>query len=230
MLNTDEVLFMQHPPGYKAPNAGAQVLRLIKMLYGLKQSGQCWYQKLTPIFSSLGFKRYAVDQAVFFKSNQKAKELTVIAVHVDDCTIAATNSHLVDTLKAGMHQHVEVTDLRELHWMLSIEIHCDRDTGTVHLSQCAYIELILCCYNLGDLKPMSTLMDTQVQLTSEQALQSAAEFAAMRDVPYHKAVGALNWATLATCPDIAFAVATVARFTTSPDQLIGRLSSTSTAI
>ena len=196
VLNADEVLFMQHPPGYKAPDAGARVLRLVKTLYSLKQSGRRWYQKLTSIFSSLGFNRCAVDQAVFFKSNQKTKELTVVAVHVDDCTIAATNSRLVDALKAGMRQHVEVTDLGELHWMLGIEIRHDRDAGTVHLSQCAYIESILRRYNLGDLKPMSTPMDTQVRLTSEQAPQSAAEFAAMRNVPYREAVGALNWAAL----------------------------------
>ena len=216
VLNADEVLFMQHPPGYKAPDAGTRVLRLVKTLYGLKQSGRHWYQKLTSIFSSLGFNRCAVDQAVFFKSNLKAKELTVVAVHVDDCTIAATNSCLIDDLKAGMRQHVEVTDLRELHWMLGIEIRHDRDAGTVHLSQHAYIESILRRYNLGDLKPMSTPMDTQVRLTSEQAPQSAAEFAAMRDVPYHEAVGVLNWAALATRPDIAFVVATVARFATKP--------------
>ena len=38
----------------------------------------------------------------------------------------------------------------------------------------------------------------------------------MRDVPYREAVGALNWAALATRPDIAFAVATVARFAANP--------------
>ena len=38
----------------------------------------------------------------------------------------------------------------------------------------------------------------------------------MRDVPYREAVGALNWAALATRPDIAFAVATVACFSANP--------------
>ena len=38
----------------------------------------------------------------------------------------------------------------------------------------------------------------------------------MRDVPYREAVGVLNWATLATRLDIAFAVATVARFAANP--------------
>jgi hypothetical protein len=59
-------------------------------------------------------------------------------------------------------------------------------------------------------------MDTQIRLTSEQAPKSAAEFAAMRDVPYREAFGALNWAALATHLDIAFAVATVARFAANP--------------
>jgi len=38
----------------------------------------------------------------------------------------------------------------------------------------------------------------------------------MHNVPYHKAVGALNWAVLAMCPDIAFAVAMVASFAANP--------------
>ncbi len=38
----------------------------------------------------------------------------------------------------------------------------------------------------------------------------------MHDVPYRKAVSALNWAALATRPDIAFAVTTVAWFSANP--------------
>jgi hypothetical protein len=59
-------------------------------------------------------------------------------------------------------------------------------------------------------------MDPAIRLTSEQAPATAAEHAIMRDKPYREAVGALNWATLATRPDIAFAVSTVARFAANP--------------
>jgi hypothetical protein len=48
---------------------------------------------------------------------------------------------------------------------------------------------------------------------SEQAPQSVAEFVAMCNM---SAIGALNWVALATQPDIAVAVATVARFAASP--------------
>ena len=66
------------------------------------------------------------------------------------------------------------------------------------------------------MKPVSTPFDMQVWLTLEQTLSDAAEFAVMRNVPYCKAVGALNWAALAMCPGIAFAVSTVARFSVNP--------------
>ena len=38
----------------------------------------------------------------------------------------------------------------------------------------------------------------------------------MCNVPYCEAIGMLNWAMLATCLDITFTVATMARFTVNP--------------
>ena len=121
-LNDNEVLYMHHPPSYKPRDAGTRVLCLKKTLYGLKQSGRRWYQKLSSIFESLNFKKCSVDQAMFYKADKTKNEVTVVAVHVDDCTIAASNLHLIEEFKAGLCKHVEVTDLGELHWMLGVEI------------------------------------------------------------------------------------------------------------
>jgi transposase InsO family protein len=214
-LTADEVLYMRHPPGYREDTSG-RVLRLLKSLYGLKQAGRRWYQKFVSILGSLGFSQCKVDQAVFYKHSKSPTVLIVIAVHVDDCTIAANNSAAVNALKAGLRKHVEVTDLGELHWMLGIEVRRDRAAGTIHLGQRSYIDSILRRFGFDDVKPVSTPFDTQVRLTLEQAPVDAVEFAVMRDVPYREAVGALNWAALATRPDIAFAVATVARFLANP--------------
>ena len=109
-LTAEEVLYMRHPPGYHEDDSG-RVLRLRKSLYGLKQAGRRWYQKFTQILSSLGFQQCKVDQAVFYKHTKAPRAIIVIAVHVDDCAIAASSAVAVDALKAGLRKHVEVTDL-----------------------------------------------------------------------------------------------------------------------
>ncbi len=216
MLRKDEVLYMQQPPRYPAPGTGKCILRLQKALYGLKQARHRWYQTFSTILSTLSFTQCSIDQAVYHKMNAAACKLTVIVVHVDDCTIAASTPHLVDDLKAGLSKHVEVTDLGELHWMLGIEVKHDQAAGTIHLSQQAYIDTILKCFNLTNAKPLSTPMDVQARLTSEQAPASAAKFVTMHDVPYCEAVGTLNWAALTMRPNILFAVSTMARFASNP--------------
>jgi hypothetical protein len=60
-LNDNEVLYMHHPPGYKPRDTGTHVLCLRKTLYGLKQSGRHWYQKLSSIFNSLKFSKCSVN-------------------------------------------------------------------------------------------------------------------------------------------------------------------------
>ena len=45
---------------------------------------------------------------------------------------------------------------------------------------------------------------------------SMAKHVVMNNMPYHKAINTLNWAVLATCLDIVFTAATVARFAANP--------------
>jgi len=55
-LTENENIFMKQPPSYPAPNSSRKVCHLLKTLYGLKQSGHRWYQKLVEILvKHLGF-------------------------------------------------------------------------------------------------------------------------------------------------------------------------------
>jgi hypothetical protein len=66
------------------------------------------------------FTRCDVDQVVFFRQN--SHELTAVLVHVDDCTIATLSANLISSFKENISDHVEITNLGELHWLLGIEI------------------------------------------------------------------------------------------------------------
>jgi hypothetical protein len=93
---------------------------------------------------------------------------------------------------------VDITDLGALHWILGIEVKRIREERKILLSQCSYIDSILHHYGLDDLKPTSTPMDLNAQLTSAQSPTTSDDITKMRDVPYHEAIGSLMYASLGT--------------------------------
>jgi transposase InsO family protein len=215
VLTDNEVIYMRQPPGYPYPNSGGQVLRLQKTIYGLKQSGRRWYQRLTDICrETMGLTRCNVDQAVFYRRD--ANSLIVMAVHVDDCTIAARPAEVVIELKEKLGTRVEVTDLGELHWLLGIEIARDRDARTIRLTQRQYIDDIIRRYGCHNERPLSLPMGTNMRLSSDQSPKTPEDIAAMRNIPYRQAIGSLMYASLATRPDITFAVTRLSKFLQNP--------------
>ena len=164
-LTKREVIYMQQPPRYHTTSNRGLVCCLRKTLYGLKQSGHHWYQKLVEIMMThLKFSRDDVDQAVFFRREEKS--VIVVLVHVNDCTITASSMALIKDFKARTSHHVEITDLGELHWLLGIEVKHDLKCRTIHLTQRSYLDSILRRYGFQDLRPVSIPMDTNIRLTT----------------------------------------------------------------
>ena len=217
-LTSDEVIFMKQAPSYEeaGDEEGVKVYRLKKSLYGLKQAGYRWYQKLVEIMTKLGFKRCEGDQAVFYRCCESTGVMIIVLVHVDDCTIVGKSQKLVDRFKAEIKKHVNIMDMGDLHWILGIEVHRIREEKKLLLSQKAYIKSILRCYRFEDLKPTSTPMDPASRLIMIQSPATTEEYAAMKHVPYHEAVGSLTYATLGTHPDICYTVQTVSKFNNKP--------------
>ena len=88
-LTENEVIFMKQAPGYEevGEDGVVKVLRLWKSLYGLKQAGRRWYQKLVAIMTKLGFLLCEGDQAVFYRRCERTHVLIVMLVHIDDCSM-----------------------------------------------------------------------------------------------------------------------------------------------
>jgi hypothetical protein len=75
-LDDGEIIYMKEPPGFaesESGDGGGWLLRLLRPLYGLKQSGRKWYEKFSRIMTEeLGFTRCDIDQGVFFKRSEMA--------------------------------------------------------------------------------------------------------------------------------------------------------------
>src|SRR5713226_10774610 len=118
----------------------------------------------------MGFHHCNVNQAVFFK--RLCDQLTIVAVHVDDCTIAASSKALIDKFKSNLKKCIEVTDLGELHWLLGIEVKHNHMHQLLHLSQHSYVTAILHCFNLEDTCPLSMPMDPNIRYSTAQSPQT----------------------------------------------------------
>ena len=86
----------------------------------------------------------------------------------------------------------------ELHWLLGIKVKRDQEACTISLSQHSYTDSIFCHFSFKDLKPITTPMDPNVKLSTAQSPSTSAQYAAMQNIPYCKAVGVLMYMTLET--------------------------------
>jgi hypothetical protein len=159
-------------------------------------------------------KRCSVDQAVFYR--KEGNDLIVMAVHVDDCTIATSSMELMGQVKLKISSRVQVVDMGPIHWMLGLEVTRNRESRTISLSQSSYINSIIRRFHFDDLKPVSTPMEPHANLSIDQCPKTPEERAGMKHIQYRECVGSLMYAALGTRPDITFAVAKLSKFLHNP--------------
>ncbi|KAJ3475523.1 hypothetical protein NLI96_g11784 [Meripilus lineatus] len=215
-MEEGEEIYMRPPPGVKPEGIlPGQVMKLLVCIYGLKQAGRRWYKKVQSIMKKIGLTRSNFDHAVFFRLLSNGG-LIAISLHVDDATGIAPNRKLLTELKDRIKAEVECVDSGDLSWMLGIEIKRDRSARTISFSQHAYLDQILARYGFVDLRPLVTPVDPHVTLDTSQCATTPSDIDFMRDKPYREALGALMYASVATRPDITYAVSSLARFSQNP--------------
>jgi hypothetical protein len=213
-LGEGEEIFMQPPPGYAG--AAGTVKKLHKSLYGLKQAGRKWYDALCRALADLGFRVSNADPGVF--NAQVEGNTLILAVHVDDCILTGSSGTLIARYKRELHAKYALTDLGPVHWLLGIKIIRDRAARTISLSQTSYIDTILSRFSLSSASPYSVPMSPSTSLSKQDAPSNPTEAAHMRKVPYREAIGSLMYASVATRPDITFAVSTLSQFLENPGE------------
>ena len=67
-------------------------IKFQKSLYGLKQSGRMWYNRLSEFLLKEGYKNDPICPCVFMK--RSGSEFVIIAVYVDDLNLIGTPEEL----------------------------------------------------------------------------------------------------------------------------------------
>ena len=116
-LNED--IYMKPPPGLILSDL-TKVLKLKKLLYGLKQASSQWHAKLSTALRSRGYIQSKNDYSLFYKA--MGKSIIFVAVYVDDILLTGNHLEEMHDLKAYLHSTFKIKDLGSLHYFLGIEI------------------------------------------------------------------------------------------------------------
>ena len=191
------------------------VCKLFKSLYRLKQAGRKWYNALCKALADIGFNWSEADPAVFYVCEDK--NITILACHVNNCMITGNSQVLIQSYKDKLKEKYSLTDLGATNWLLGIKITRDLEAQSISLSQSLYIyQLHSYMIQLHRCQTICNTYGPIYLLTKDQSPQTSEEITNMHKVPYHKAIGLLNYCAVAMQPDIAFPVSLLAQFMENP--------------
>nr|GFB37490.1 zinc finger, CCHC-type [Tanacetum cinerariifolium] len=204
----EKVYMMKQPEGFVMSGNEHKVCKLVKSLYGFKQTPKQWHQKFDEVVLSSGFHLNQSDKCVYSKFDDSGKGV-IICLYVDDMLIFGTDQNQVDKTKKFLSSGFLMKDLEEANIILCIKIKCE-NKGIV-ITQSHYIEKILKKFNRKDCSPVSTPMDLVEKLKPNTRKP-------IDQLEYSRAIGCLMYAMTSTRPDIAYAIGRLSRFTSNPSR------------
>ncbi len=190
-----EEIYMEAPPSFDIPES--MVLCLLKVVYGTKQGGHIWYKHIHVTLESMGYTHLELDHVVFICIIDGA--ISIISLYVNDVTMLCKSLKTINQDKEALKRSYQMTDLGEISWILGIQVTCNRDKGTIAMSQEKFIKEILNCFKKSQIWPISTPTLLNEHLTKLSAPEINAK-------SYQSIVGALMYPMLSTHPDLAYTV------------------------
>lgn len=134
----NEEVYMSLPKGI-APSYPNQVSKLLKSLYGLKQSCRQWFAKLSIVFLSNNFKQCPVDHSLII--HQYPNSFIALLIYVDDHLIVDNNVEIIQHIKSTLQDYFHIKDLCPLKYFLGLEVEM-RKSG-INICQRKYVLDIL---------------------------------------------------------------------------------------
>jgi hypothetical protein len=119
------------------------VLKLKRNLYGLRQAGYNWHEKLKEGLLKRGFRQSLVDPCLFLRHD------CILVVYVDDCLLFSKTDSVLDDLTTSLQQEFILTVDGDVGAFLGIDIK-RHSNGTLEMVQPGLIRKIVADCGLED--------------------------------------------------------------------------------
>ena len=204
----EEEIYMCQPEGFE--DGTSRVCKLLKSLYGLKQSPKKWNEKFTKFLEVLEFENTDDDPCIFYKKDKSI----ILGIFVYDGIIAGDNAEAMIDLLEKLNRKFEITydtapDSKLTY--LGMNIKCN--SNEIFVNQSRYTQKILERFKFDNLNPVSTpiehgMVTNEENFINDELLEECE--------PYREAVGSLLYLANISRPDISFAVNYLSRFSSKP--------------
>ncbi len=109
------------------------ICKLLKFLYGLKQSSRAWYQRLNNYFILQGFQILESNVNIYIKILDVG--FFILIVYVDDCIFISNILTLIEQTKFILQQEFDMLDDGKIHYTLGNGILHNHKKGWTILHQ-----------------------------------------------------------------------------------------------
>ncbi|PPQ83944.1 hypothetical protein CVT24_005864 [Panaeolus cyanescens] len=228
VLPPNEIIYMEVPPIFfkiypelikraKVAKANGKrlVCRLWRPLYGTKQGANKWYEELSRVLNKIGFVRSNFDHAFFYLFKPKGV-YCLMGVATDDFTYVSDSHSTTKSIKDAMNKDMELVDLGELNWLLSVDVKRSLPTHTLSLCQEAYINQIVERFGLADAHEITTPLEPGVDLCPDSPHVSPNLLSPTEKTLYREIIGSLMYLSVMTRPDITYAVSILSQYLENP--------------
>jgi transposase InsO family protein len=204
----DKDLYVSIPEGYANYDTikDQYALKLLKGLYGIKQSGKLWNTHITNSLKAIGFNLSINDPCLFFL--KRGDIIAYLTIYVDDILLSTNNEELRTEVEVFLSETYKVKQLGKLTGILRIKVLYTENSITMDLDQ--QTKNILTKY-LEDANHFS-------KVPMEESLNLAKGGNAVK-LPFRHVLGSLLHLSNKVRPDITYATAYLARFADSYDKI-----------
>lgn len=150
----EEEVYTDQPEGFVDRENKSWVCRLLKTIYGLKQSARGWNRRIHKYLIRCGFEQSKIDSNMYIYT--KGDKIAYLALYVDDTLIIASSSQMLQTVKKLLSSEFCMTDLGQLSFFLGMQAEVDKEMGIISIHQKHYVRKLLEKFGMHDSKPAAT--------------------------------------------------------------------------
>ena len=199
-----EDVYMQIPKGF-AQYPG-KCFKLLRAIYGLKQSGREWNLMVHDIIISLGFIVTDSDVCIYYKEKV---DIIYIGLYVDDMLIVSANQQMVNEFEEYFMSRFNCKPETTVNQFLGMKI--EKNQNMIKLSNSKMVDKIVNKFSEFKLRSYQTPIEPNIEY-----LKPIDSSTILKDIPYREGVGSILYLSITCRNDIAFAVNVLSRFLDCP--------------